>query len=137
AAPPAAPVDFRELGHVRQQPEGEVLCHHEGRAETARRAGGELGTDLHGDHADAPPGGSVAPMRAWLAVLSSRIRGLLSTRSLDDDFNRELSVHLAMLTEDNLRRGMTPDEARRAAIVRLGGPMQIKERQRDARGLPL
>src|SRR6185295_11099490 len=60
AAPPAAPVDFRELGHVRQQPEGEVLCHHEGRAETARRAGGELGTDLHGDHADAPPGGSVA-----------------------------------------------------------------------------
>ena len=75
-------------------------------------------------------------MPAWLAVVSSRIRGLLSWRSLDDDFDREVSAHLAMLTDENIRRGMTPGDARRAAIVRFGGPMQIKERQHDGRGLP-
>src|SRR5258706_11553866 len=65
-------------------------------------------------------------MRAWLAVVWSRIRGLLSARRLDDDFGREVSAHLAMLTEQNIRRGMTPDEARRAAMVRFGGAMQYQ-----------
>ena len=75
-------------------------------------------------------------MRAWLAVIYSRIRALLSARSLDDDFDREVSTHLAMLISDNIHRGMTSDEARRAAVVRFGGPMQIKEQHHDGQGLP-
>ena len=47
-----------------------------------------------------------------------------------------LSQLLDMLVDDNLRRGMTPDEARRQAALRLGGQMQIQEQQRDRRGLP-
>src|SRR5262249_49343023 len=35
-----------------------------------------------------------------------------------------------------IRRGMTPDEAHRAAVVRFGGVMQLAEQQRDQRGLP-
>src|SRR2546430_6502002 len=75
-------------------------------------------------------------MRTRLFVLLSRIRGVFAGDRLDDDFDREMASHLAMATEEHIRRGMTPEEARRAAVVRFGGPLQIKERQRDDRGLP-
>jgi putative ABC transport system permease protein len=71
-----------------------------------------------------------------LVVWLSRCRALVSVRRLDEDFDQEVAAHLDLLTEANVRRGMTPDEARRAAIVRFGGPMQIKEYQREHRGLP-
>src|SRR2546426_8875511 len=45
-------------------------------------------------------------------------------------------LHLAMHIEDNVRRGMTPEAARRDAILKLGGLEQTKERYRDRRGLP-
>ena len=75
-------------------------------------------------------------MPLWLAVLASRIHGLLRRRSLDEDFESELASHLDLLTEEYLRRGLTAHEARRAAIVRLGGPMQLKEQHREQRSLP-
>src|SRR5262245_49701280 len=75
-------------------------------------------------------------MLTRLFVLLSRIRAALAGRRLDDDFHQEVASHLAMATEDNVRRGMSPEEARRAAIVRFGGPMLISERQHDDRGLP-
>jgi putative ABC transport system permease protein len=75
-------------------------------------------------------------MPTWLAVVSSRIRGLFLARRLDEDFDREVSAHLAMLTDEHIRRGLAPDAARRAAIIEFGGAMQIKEEQRDRRGLP-
>jgi putative ABC transport system permease protein len=75
-------------------------------------------------------------MRASVWSLISRVLGLFKSRGLDDDFDREVAAHLALLTADNIGRGMTPDEARRAAVVRFGGPMQIKEQQHDDRGLP-
>ena len=76
-------------------------------------------------------------MPTSLAVIVSRIRGLLLARRLDDEFDEEVSAHLAMLTEEHIRRGLAPDEARRAAVVQFGGPMQIKEQHHDRRGLPL
>jgi hypothetical protein len=42
-----------------------------------------------------------------------------------------------MLTEENVRRGLPSGEARRQAILRFGGPVQIKEERRQKRGLPL
>src|SRR5476649_986914 len=75
-------------------------------------------------------------MPTWLAILVSRVRGLVSARRLDAEFDDEVQQHLAMLTDDHIRRGMTPDDARRAALLRFGGPMQIKEQQREDRGMP-
>jgi putative ABC transport system permease protein len=75
-------------------------------------------------------------MRAAFWTLVSRVRGVFRSRAEDEDFDRELDTHLALLIADNIRRGMTPDEARRAALVRFGGPMQIKEQRHDDRGLP-
>jgi putative ABC transport system permease protein len=69
-------------------------------------------------------------------VLASRVRALFTSRRLDDDLDREMAAHVALLTEDYVRRGLSRDEARRAALVRFGGPMQLKEQQREDRGLP-
>ncbi|HXJ96534.1 MAG TPA: ABC transporter permease [Terriglobia bacterium] len=71
-----------------------------------------------------------------LRVLASRLRGLLTRRRLDEDFQQELDSHLALLTEENVRRGMAPEDAGRAARVRLGGVTQLRETNRDLRGLP-
>jgi predicted permease len=71
-----------------------------------------------------------------LRIFISRIRGLLSSHELDQDFDQEVQAHLAILIEENLGRGMTPGEARDAAHRRLGGVTQLKESQRERRGVP-
>jgi predicted permease len=67
----------------------------------------------------------------------ARLRGFIRRNKLDSDFDQELEMHLAMAAEEKIRRGMTPEEARRAARVELGGLTQLQEAGRAARGLPL
>src|SRR4051794_2236255 len=76
-------------------------------------------------------------MPIWLAVLASRIGGLFAGRRRDRDFDREVEAHLDSLTEEYIGRGLTAVDARRQAILRFGGPVQIKEQQHERRGLPL
>src|SRR3954453_8377915 len=47
-----------------------------------------------------------------------------------------MASHLEMAVEENLRRGMSADEARRQALVRFGGVQLAIERHRESRGLP-
>jgi len=75
-------------------------------------------------------------MLAWIRALASRTRASLSTRQMDQEFARELDAHLDMLAEENVRRGMSPEEARRAARIRLGGRTQLQETNRELHGLP-
>jgi len=72
----------------------------------------------------------------WIRTLASRIRAWRSPGHADQDFEYELERHLEMLTDDNVRRGMAPEEARRAARIRLGGLTQLKETNRELQGLP-
>lgn len=51
----------------------------------------------------------------------------------EDDLSRELASHLALLEDENRRRGMTPDEARLAARRAMGSMALAKDRHRDAR----
>jgi macrolide transport system ATP-binding/permease protein len=55
-------------------------------------------------------------MRAWLI----RLAGLLPNRRRQREFDEELASHLEMHVEDNLRAGMSEEEARRDARIRLG-----------------
>jgi predicted permease len=71
---------------------------------------------------------------AWLAVVSSRVHALVRRRELDDEFDREVAAHLDLAVDELVRRGWSPEAARRAAILRLGGPMQLKEDRREQRG---
>jgi predicted permease len=66
-----------------------------------------------------------------------RIRNLFRKPSLDHDLSAELTSHLQLHIDDNLRAGMTPEAARRDALVKLGGIEQTKERVREQRSLPL
>jgi predicted permease len=54
------------------------------------------------------------------------------TKRRDEDLAAELDAHLSAHVADNLRAGMTPDEARRSALLTLGGTMQTTELVRDA-----
>lgn len=72
-----------------------------------------------------------------LREFGSRVRGMFGTPRLDRDFDEELNVHFEMLVEENIRRGMTPEAARRAAHLSFGGVLQTTEAYRDQRGLPL
>src|ERR1700691_3271263 len=75
---------------------------------------------------------SVGRARAWLA----RLGGLFGKERRDRELSEELESHVQMHIEDNLRSGMAPEEARRQALVKLGGIDQTKERYRDRRGVP-
>ena len=54
-----------------------------------------------------------------------------------EDFTAELETHLELMTQDNVRRGLSPAQARREAILRLGGTQSIAESWHDQRVLPL
>jgi predicted permease len=73
---------------------------------------------------------------ARLRAVISRIRGFFSSRRLDSDFQDELSAHLSLLEDENLRRGLPPVEARRQARLRLGADAPLRESHHDLRGLP-
>jgi macrolide transport system ATP-binding/permease protein len=76
-------------------------------------------------------------MREFIRVFMNRLAALFRRRHLEDDLDEELRSHLEMAVELNLRKGMTPEEARREAHRGFGGVEQTKEIYRDQRGLPL
>lgn len=59
---------------------------------------------------------------------------LFHRRKLEEQLDKELRFHLDQYTNDLIARGRDPEEARREASVVLGGPEQVKETCRDARG---
>jgi putative ABC transport system permease protein len=66
-----------------------------------------------------------------------RLGGLFNRDSRDRDLAEEIASHVALHVDDNLRSGMTPEEARRAAHIRLGGVESVKETVREQRGFPV
>jgi len=71
-----------------------------------------------------------------LRALWVRLADVVRPGRRDRDFDEELASHLQLHIDDNLAVGMPPDEARRVAIVRLGGIAQTHERYRDRARLP-
>jgi hypothetical protein len=76
-------------------------------------------------------------LRRWIARISAALRAVTGSRRDDDEMHEELAAHLAMQIDENLRRGMTPDDARRAALVAAGGMTAATEAAREQRGLPV
>ena len=69
----------------------------------------------------------------WLYRVSMRFRSLFLGNTLDRDLDEELQYHVERLAETNRARGLSPDAARRAALLAIGGIAQRKEECRDAR----
>lgn len=75
-------------------------------------------------------------MTARLREIFQRLRSFLHKSKLDGELEAELASHLEFAIAENIRRGMSPEQARHQALVRFGGMQQAKEHQREARGLP-
>lgn len=75
-------------------------------------------------------------MATLLRVAMAKIRGFLRPGDGDHDFDEELEAHLEMATEDKIRQGFSPGEARRQARIELGNVARLREAGREARGLP-
>ena len=73
----------------------------------------------------------------WCYRLSMRVRSLLRGRALDRDLDEELQFHIEQLVEANLAQGLSPEAARRNALVAIGGIDQRKEECRDVRRVRL
>src|SRR5215467_7487649 len=59
---------------------------------------------------------------------------LFGNSKVEAELAREIGAHLALLEDEYLRQGMTPEGARRAARLAYGGVEQAKQAHRDERG---
>jgi predicted permease len=69
--------------------------------------------------------------------LFHRLAALFRRPSLDRDLDSEMAAHLDLAIEENLNAGMSPQEARRRALIQFGGTQQALENHREARSLPM
>ena len=73
----------------------------------------------------------------WLRIIPLRLRSLFRHDDVERELDDEILDHVECETQENIRRGMAPVDARRAAVRRFGGLAGIayeKERVRDVRG---
>jgi len=70
---------------------------------------------------------------ALFVKVRSFLRNLFSSRRVEADLDQEVRSHIEMLIEENIRAGMSPKEAQRAARIELGGLEQVKEQVREQR----
>src|SRR5215208_844673 len=85
----------------------------------------------------AEDGDTMSILRSFREA-SARVGGFFGGNrpEADDDLREEMQAHLEMATSDNIRRGMHPDAARRAALLASGGMTVAAEAVRAQRGLP-
>jgi macrolide transport system ATP-binding/permease protein len=70
----------------------------------------------------------------WLYSLPLRLRSFFHPNQVDQEMQEELREHLEQQIKENIAKGMSPGEARRSAILAMGGISQIEQQCRDARG---
>lgn len=67
----------------------------------------------------------------------ARLRNFAARRGGDERLREEMEQHVALQTEENLRAGMPPSEARRQALLKLGAVQAAREQYHAEEGLPL
>jgi putative ABC transport system permease protein len=74
---------------------------------------------------------------SYLNRLVARIVAWFKRAEFDQDLDAELEAHIHLLVEDGVQRGLSPEEARREAHLRLGNVTSLREQHRETRGLPV
>src|SRR5499425_3958893 len=72
-------------------------------------------------------------IKHWLYTVPLRLRSLFRRSQVEQELDEELRYHQERQIEENLAKGMTPEEARYAALRAMGGVEQRKEECRDMR----
>src|SRR5277367_687335 len=122
------------MGRLGQQSESQVLQTYARRAQATRKGSARMGADYR--HPRAIPVVEGTAVMNWMRSFLLRLGNLLRKERLERDLENELASHLELHIADNLRAGMTPEEARRTALLKLGGVEQTKESVRDVRLIP-
>jgi putative ABC transport system permease protein len=71
---------------------------------------------------------------AWLKTLAAHLRAVWDSDAVHQDIDEELQIHIRMRTQENIERGMSPEDARRDAEQRFGNRGRIKDMGWDIRG---
>jgi hypothetical protein len=71
----------------------------------------------------------------WWRTLQQGFQRLFRKETLDREMEEELRLHVEMRTRKNIESGLSPEEARYAALRSFGGMEQVKEVCRDLRGI--
>lgn len=71
----------------------------------------------------------------WFYALPLRLRSLFRRRQVEQDLEEELQFHLEQKIEEYRAKGLTPEQARQAALRAMDGLTQRKEECRDMRGI--
>ena len=75
-------------------------------------------------------------MKPWRRFLI-RLAASVTRRRDEDRLREELEQHVALQTAEHIRAGLSPAEARRQALIKLGGAEAITDHYRDEQGLPI
>ena len=70
-----------------------------------------------------------------MRVIVAKLSGLFGRRKADLDFDEEMRMHLHLLTEQGIRRGLSPEEARSAAHRQFGNIPLLQQSQREMRSM--
>ena len=74
---------------------------------------------------------------ALLSTVRLRLRALFRAGAERREFSEEVAFHIAMETARHVAAGMSPADARRAALIAFGGTDRAHEDRRDATGVRL
>src|SRR5262245_59339679 len=72
-------------------------------------------------------------IKHWFYTIPLRLRSLFRRSQVEQELDEELRYHIDRQIEEHIAKGMTPEEARYAALRALGGIEQRKEECRDMR----
>src|SRR5215471_8567059 len=81
---------------------------------------------------DLRRGAAMRSLRAWCL----RLAGIFQRDRREGELAEEIDSHIQMHVEENVRAGMSQEEARRQALLKFGSVEAVKEEYRDRRGLP-
>src|SRR5918912_828102 len=68
-----------------------------------------------------------------LSRISSLLRNIVHKDRVEHELTEEVESYLELLVEEKVKAGLRPEEARRAALIEMGGVEQVKERVREVR----
>src|SRR5215813_13500247 len=72
-------------------------------------------------------------LKHWFYIVPLRLRSIFRRSQVEQELDEELRYHLERQIEENIAKGMTPEEARYAALRAMGGVELRKEECRDMR----
>src|SRR5262247_2232771 len=76
-------------------------------------------------------------IKHWFYTVPLRLRSLFRRAQVEQELDEELRYHIERQIEENIAKGMTPEEARYAALRAIGGVERRKEECRDTRRVRL